>query len=85
MKWIKNSAECLNSDGVHALVDGKKLLKLIKLYVETFGSKNCCFKDLKQYFSPFVCSSNDHNNNKKDKNVSEDVQKEFVLLKHNNK
>ena len=77
----KTVQECLNSDGVHALVDGSKLLKLIKLYVETFGSKNCCFKDLKQYFSPFVCSSNDHNNNnKKDKNVSEDVQKEFVLF-----
>ena len=51
-----NNWPLVDGDG-YGVSDGSKLLSYIKGYVALFGSKNCCFKDLKQYLFPFVCEN----------------------------
>jgi N-terminal acetyltransferase B complex non-catalytic subunit len=49
MRWIKNVWPY--SDPTFISVDEKVILDHIIAYFERFGSKSCCFEDLKTYIS----------------------------------
>ena len=69
---------CLSDNDGFGVSDGSKLLRYIKAYVAVFGSKNCCFKDLKQYLSPFVCENSPKVQGAALTEASKDVKDEFI-------
>eukprot|EP00944_MAST-04C_sp_MAST-4C-sp1_P004701 g4701.t1 len=69
---------CLVDEDGYGVSDGSKLLRYIKGYVALFGSKNCCFKDLKQYLLPFVCENSSKVHGAVLIEASKSVKDEFI-------